>query len=273
MRTKIWLFQFEHCGIGRWFQKSGRWSVVLAESTSLVLPRQRSIRLWKINAFLHLLACQYSTGNEGRHHQQLNISHLSLLRLSFSEAFADCHVSSWQQWTRCKRPCNKQTEKVRYRRILTLPSGGGKPCPRLEEESKCPMLHCVLWYDYEREDYPGQALNSSTIPIYVNTGELVCNHSDAGYLSCCFCVIDDQRTRLELKWSQYCCNCNGPFLSIMAFGDFWWVTNAQENSSAKHQNFLKASSRVHKNKSMQHHTLGSGTAEFQVTRLPEARFR
>ena len=30
-------------------------------------------------------------------------------------------------------------------------------------------------------------------------------------------------------------------------------------------------SRVHKNKSMQHHTLGSGTAEFQVTWLPKLR--
>ena len=30
---------------------------------------------------------------------------------------------------------------------------------------------------------------------------------------------------------------------------------------------------VHKNKSMQHHTLGSGTAEFQVTWLPKAHFR
>ena len=32
-----------------------------------------------------------------------------------------------------------------------------------------------------------------------------------------------------------------------------------------------AISRVHKNKSMQHHTLGSGTAEFQVTWLPKLR--
>ena len=30
-------------------------------------------------------------------------------------------------------------------------------------------------------------------------------------------------------------------------------------------------SRVHKNKSMQHHTLGSGTAEFQVTWPPKLR--
>ena len=57
------------------------------------------------------------------------------------------------------------------------------------------------------------------------------------------------RTKLKTTWNQ-----------------FSWVVLAHFTHSLM-------ISRVHKNKSMQHHTLGSGTAEFQVTWLPKTLFR
>ena len=51
-------------------------------------------------------------------------------------------------------------------------------------------------------------------------------------------------------------------------GQLWRHTQPH---SGKHTHLSCLWSRVHKNKSMQHHTLGSGTAEFQVTWPPKLR--
>ena len=67
------------------------------------------------------------------------------------------------------------------------------------------------------------------------------------------------------------CHIDTPFCTIRKSHVTWNFAVPGPHSEEIRRCILLFLSRVHKNKSMQHHTLGSGTAEFQVTWPPKLR--
>ena len=116
----------------------------------------------------------------------------------------------------------------------------------------------------QRSRSPSCALNNCIIPSkHVKT----LNQGSSVEFSC-FTPRDCKRP----QW-------NKPFLNMSIFPCCLESRCTEKNQARSFMTSTHASvrcsilARVHKTKSMQHHTFGSGTAEFQVTWLPEAHIR
>lgn len=55
----------------------------------------------------------------------------------------DCVVSDWSAWAPCDKPCGSGSQ-TRTRTVITPASGGGAPCPTLEQTQPCNTQPCPV---------------------------------------------------------------------------------------------------------------------------------
>ena len=56
----------------------------------------------------------------------------------------DCAMSPWSAWSRCSVSCGRNGVRTRLRRVVRLPSGGGRKCPRRRlRRRRCSLPVCA----------------------------------------------------------------------------------------------------------------------------------